>query len=535
MAEELKQKKTSNASKPKKRFVGSKSAAPSRPGGSAVVANQIPEDILSDALLNQAIKQLPSNYSFEIHKTIHHVRKTRAKMVALQMPEGLQMFACTIADIIERFTDALTVIMGDVTYGACCIDDYTAVALGCDMMVHYGHSCLVPIDQTTIKTLYVFVEIAIDSTHLAETVRLNFPSGRATFHEQLLDSEEANARIPAGQQIGQTRHLRIEGPQTSGNASEERDLQRSSTSEEPTRLALVSTIQFVAALQKLKEDLTVDYHDPATSPGGDASTSTSNDSLSLQKSNLWTGKYDASIPRSKPLSPGEILGCTAPPLNDVDALVYLGDGRFHLESIMIANPTVPAFRYDPYSKKLTRERYNHDEMRTIRDQAVQSARKSISAFSPALSQPQDALALERAVPPFDSEPPAPIWGVVLGTLGRQGSFKQLQAITNQLSTSRVPIPYMPILLSELSPAKLALFNSHISTFVQTSCPRLSIDWGYAFDKPLLSPYETNVALGKAKGWMDEVREGEKTKKGTYPMDFYEAGSPWAVSRQKASF
>ena len=32
--------------------------------------------------------------------------------------------------------------MGDVTYGACCIDDYTAVALGCDILIHYGHSCL---------------------------------------------------------------------------------------------------------------------------------------------------------------------------------------------------------------------------------------------------------------------------------------------------------------------------------------------------------------------------------------------------------
>jgi hypothetical protein len=43
-----------------------------------------------------------------------------------------------------RFTEALTVIMGDITYGACCVDDYTAVALGCDMLVHYGHSCLGP-------------------------------------------------------------------------------------------------------------------------------------------------------------------------------------------------------------------------------------------------------------------------------------------------------------------------------------------------------------------------------------------------------
>ena len=91
-----------NATKPRKRFVGSKSAKPSKPGYTPTVANQIPQDILNDAQLNAAIMLLPSNYSFEIHKTIHHIRKNDAKMVALQLPEGLQMFACTIADIIER-------------------------------------------------------------------------------------------------------------------------------------------------------------------------------------------------------------------------------------------------------------------------------------------------------------------------------------------------------------------------------------------------------------------------------------------------
>ena len=35
-----------------------------------------------------------------------------------------------------------TLIMGDVTYGACCVDDFTASAMGCDFMIHYGHSCL---------------------------------------------------------------------------------------------------------------------------------------------------------------------------------------------------------------------------------------------------------------------------------------------------------------------------------------------------------------------------------------------------------
>ncbi|KAI0375545.1 Diphthamide synthesis [Pilatotrama ljubarskyi] len=520
-----------NASKPRKRFVGSKSATPSKPGYSPTLANQIPPDILNDAQLNAAIKQLPSNYSFEIHKTIHHVRKNHAKMVALQMPEGLQMFACTIADIIEQFTEALTVIMGDVTYGACCIDDYTAVALGCDMLIHYGHSCLVPIDQTTIKTLYIFVEIGIDSSHLLQTIRLNFPSDRQRFHESLLDSEEQEAHVPAGQTLSRGGHLRIEGPEPAEKPGEDpRDNAPGPSSSEPTRLALVSTIQFVAALSRLKDDLSAEYsdsNDPAAPAGliTGPEASTGEVCQILDRPRLWTGKYDVTIPRSKPLSPGEILGCTAPQLNDVDALLYLGDGRFHLESIMIANPDVPAFRYDPYSKKLTRERYDHVEMRTVRDEAVQAARRSITHHGDASSS-----ALSESQPPM--------WGVVLGTLGRQGSFKQLRAITQQLAQASTPIPYMPILLSELSPAKLALFNPHIAAFVQTSCPRLSIDWGYAFERPLLSPYETAVAVGKAVGWMadgEEDRRERARKGGVYPMDFYSAGSPWAVARTKAMY
>lgn len=87
---------------------------------------------------------------------------------------------------------------------------------------------------------------------------------------------------------------------------------------------------------------------------------------------------------------------------------------------------------------------------------------------------------------------------------------------------------MPILLSELSPAKLALFKDHISAFIQTSCPRLSIDWGSAFPKPLLSPYESSVALQTTKGWAGVGGEG------VYPMDFYAAGSVAALQRQKGA-
>lgn len=84
------------------------------------------------------------------------------------------MYACAIADILEQFTGCECVILGDVTYGACCIDDLSAKALGCDLLIHYAHSCLVPIVVTAVRVLYVFVEISIDKNHLVECVRQTF-------------------------------------------------------------------------------------------------------------------------------------------------------------------------------------------------------------------------------------------------------------------------------------------------------------------------------------------------------------------------
>ena len=134
----------------------------------------IPTSISESSELHEALAALPSNYNFEVPKTIWRLQQMHAKSVALQMPEGLLLFACTIADILERFANVESIIMGDVTYGACCVDDLSAAALGCDLLVHYGHSCLVPIDRMATDVLYVFVEIAIDTPHLVDTIRLNF-------------------------------------------------------------------------------------------------------------------------------------------------------------------------------------------------------------------------------------------------------------------------------------------------------------------------------------------------------------------------
>jgi 2-(3-amino-3-carboxypropyl)histidine synthase len=68
-----------------------------------------------------------------------------------------------------------TLILGDVTYGACCVDDLASKQLGCDFIVHYGHSCLVPIPDLVVKhALYVFVEIKFDVDQIVDAIATNF-------------------------------------------------------------------------------------------------------------------------------------------------------------------------------------------------------------------------------------------------------------------------------------------------------------------------------------------------------------------------
>lgn len=428
-------------------------AAPKR-----FVRNQIPDWLLNDAALADAISVLPSNYSFEVHKCLWRVLSTGAKRVALQLPEGLLMYACVLADIFTAFGRVdHCFVLGDVTYGACCVDDFAAAALSADLLIHYGHSCLVPVDLTSVPCLYVFVDIKIDVDRLVRTVDLNLRGGS--------------------------------GPNP------------------PSRnVVLAGTIQFGSAIR-------------------------------AAKSELERAGFRVLVPQSKPLSAGEVLGCTAPSVprgsfgcggdnddaNSGDAvLVFVADGRFHLEALMIANPGLRAFRYDPYIGSLFLEEYDHKGMKESRRNAIVKAREAMN------------------------------WGVVLGTLGRQGNPRILDRLEKQMREKG--LSWTVVLMSEITPGRVALFEDSVDAWIQIACPRLSIDWGDAFGKPILTPFEAEIALGSVPGWWEKTpsmnssccQDGMDCASGRaccghkdgdvavdYPMDYYARdGGEWNSTHLK---
>lgn len=98
-----------------------------------------------------------------------------------------------------------------------------------------------------------------------------------------------------------------------------------------TRLALCGTIQFAGCLPAVRDALAPHF-------------------LSVL------------VPQCKPLSAGETLGCTSPNLAGVaDVVAFVADGRFHPESVMIANPNVPLYRWEGGGE--AREVYTADSIR----------------------------------------------------------------------------------------------------------------------------------------------------------------------------
>ena len=347
------------------------------------------KEMKEDKLLTLAISKLPNNYNFEIYKSLDKIKKIKNKKkskvrIALQFPDGLMCFSILISDILTTFGKCESIILGDITYGACCIDDIDCQFLDCDLLIHYCHSCLVPSTKCLVEILYVFVEINIDINHLVKTIEYNFDNSNYLY--------------------------------------------------------LLSSIQF-------------------------------NSSLFLLKRKLIEKGYDKNkliIPQCKPRVQGEVLGCTSPILNkknENNYVIFICDGRFHMESVMIQNPLFKYYQYNPFNHRFTIEEYDYKLMKNIRYKQMEIF-KNINYI-----------------------------GIIFGTLGRQGNPTILKRLCSLLNKNNKK--YIIIMLNEITQNKIINYNK-CECFIQLACPRLSIDWSDQFTKPMLTPYEIYLILDPKK-------------------------------------
>jgi len=179
--------------------------------------------------------------------------------------------------------------------------------------------------------------------------------------------------------------------------------------------------------------------------------------------------------------PGQVTGCdytnAKAVVEEVEAFLLIGGGRFHAIGVALATAKTTIVA-DLYEKRA----YDVNE----------EVGKIINQRWASLSEAKEAKE----------------FGVLIGLKGGQRRLKLAMAIEEKLEKKGRNATLFA--LKEITPEALLQFP-HIEAFVNTACPRVSIDDGARFSKPVLTPNETMVALGEMsweqlckKGWFGNI-------------------------------
>jgi 2-(3-amino-3-carboxypropyl)histidine synthase len=174
--------------------------------------------------------------------------------------------------------------------------------------------------------------------------------------------------------------------------------------------------------------------------------------------------------------PGQVVGCdysnAVSIAEDVEAFLFIGGGRFHAVGVALSTskPTVIA---DPYDGKVASADEEAAKILKQRWARVQEAKKArtfavLVGLKPGQRRLEEALQLKEK-------------------LKKEGKTAHLLA------------------LKEITPEALNEFPS-IDAFVNTACPRVSLDDAARFRKPMLTANEALVVLGELP-WEELCRKG----------------------------
>jgi 2-(3-amino-3-carboxypropyl)histidine synthase len=148
----------------------------------------------------------------------------------------------------------------------------------------------------------------------------------------------------------------------------------------------------------------------------------------------------------------------------VDAFVYLGQSEFHAVGVALSTGK-PTFLLDPYL----------EEMRDMKEEAEERQKRAILAVYKALD--------------------ARVFGVVTGLKEGQKMLGRSKWITNRLEANGKEV--VQLAMRDITPDRITPYT-RIEAFVQTACPRISID-GFTFPKPVLSIPQADALVGLLEG------------------------------------
>jgi 2-(3-amino-3-carboxypropyl)histidine synthase len=86
------------------------------------------------------IREIESDYDLELERAVAEIRKEKAKLVCIQLPDGLKPRANEIAEKIEKETSAKCIIWLGSCFGSCDFPQLDKLRPKIDMLIQFGHT-----------------------------------------------------------------------------------------------------------------------------------------------------------------------------------------------------------------------------------------------------------------------------------------------------------------------------------------------------------------------------------------------------------
>lgn len=165
---------------------------------------------------------------------------------------------------------------------------------------------------------------------------------------------------------------------------------------------------------------------------------------------------------------GQVFGCdfsTAYPIRDeVDAFAFLGESEFHAVGLALATGK-PTYMLDPYMNEVT----------DMQEAADERKKRAVLAVYKALD--------------------ARVFGVITGLKEGQKMLGRSKWISKRLEMNGRKV--IQLAMRDVTAERLAP-HREIEAFIQTACPRISID-GFTFDRPVLSVPQADALVALIEG------------------------------------
>lgn len=95
--------------------------------------------------MERKIENLLESYEMEFDRVISEIKKNKARLVLLQFPDGLKIYATAVVDYLRKKTNAEFLIWLGSCFGAC--DTPTGIEHlnpKIDLVIQFGHNELMP-------------------------------------------------------------------------------------------------------------------------------------------------------------------------------------------------------------------------------------------------------------------------------------------------------------------------------------------------------------------------------------------------------